>query len=73
MRVRGNYISKENFIFRVFNRLGNLVFETTDPSQGWNGYFNDSPCDPGVFVYYLNLDCLDGQSYFKKGNITILK
>ncbi len=73
LRVRGNYISKENFIFRVFNRLGNLVFETTDPSQGWNGYFNDSPCDPGVFVYYLNLDCLDGQSYFKKGNITILK
>lgn len=71
--VRGNYISNENFIFRVFDRLGNLVFETTNPNQGWNGYLNDSPCDPGVFVYYLNLDCLDGQSYFKKGNVTLLK
>jgi gliding motility-associated-like protein len=73
LRVRGNYISNENFVFRVFNRLGNLVFETTDPNKGWNGYYNDSACDPGVFVYYLNLDCLDGQSYFKKGNITLIK
>lgn len=73
LKVRGNYISKENFVFRVFNRIGNLVFETTDPTQGWDGNFKDKPCDPGVFVYYLSLDCLDGQTYFKKGNITLLK
>lgn len=73
LKVRGNYISKENFVFRVFNRIGNLVFETTDPTQGWDGNFKDDPCDPGVFVYYISLDCLDGQTYFKKGNITLLK
>jgi gliding motility-associated-like protein len=73
LKVRGNYISNQNFVFRVFNRLGNLVFETTDPNQGWSGDFKDTPCDPGVFVYYISLDCLDGQTYFKKGNITLLK
>jgi hypothetical protein len=43
--------------------------------EGWNGnyYETDKPCDPGVFVYYLNMECLDGQSYFKKGNVTLLK
>jgi hypothetical protein len=34
---------------------------------------SEKTCDPGVFVYYINLECLDGQTYFKKGNITLLK
>ena len=74
-KVRGNYISNNNFEFKVFDRLGNLVFKTENPLEGWNGnyYETDKPCDPGVFVYYLNMECLDGQSYFKKGNVTLLK
>ena len=50
-----------------------MVFESNNPNTGWDGKYNDKLCDPGVFVYYLNLDCLDGQNYFKKGNITIIK
>ena len=72
-RVRGNYISESNFIIRIFDRLGNLVFESDDQSVGWDGFYKDRACDPGVFVYYLELDCLDGQRYFKKGNVTLLK
>ena len=71
--VRGNYISETNFEFKIFDRLGNMVFSSNNPSQGWDGYYMDKPCDPGVFVYYLQLDCLDGQSYFQKGNITLIK
>ena len=70
-----NYISDENFEFKIFDRLGNIVFKTNNPSDGWKGNFLESnkKCDPGVFVYYLKLDCLDGQKFFKKGNITLLK
>ena len=72
-RVRGNYVSESNFILRIFDRLGNLVFESNDQTVGWDGFYKDRACDPGVFVYYLELDCLDGQRYFKKGNVTLLK
>ena len=74
-KVRGNYISETNFEFKIFDRLGNLVFKTDNPLEGWNGNYHETnkPCDPGVFVYYLNLECLDGQTYFKKGNVTLLK
>ena len=74
-KVRGNYISEKNFEFKVFDRLGNLVFSTTSPLVGWIGNFSNTEkaCDPGVFVYYIKLECLDGQSYFKKGNVTLLK
>ena len=73
--VRGKYISSENFEFKIFDRLGNIVFKTNNQYKGWSGDFLESnkKCDPGVFVYYLKLDCLDGQKFFKKGNITLLK
>ena len=75
LTVRGKYISEENFEFKIFDRLGNLVFKTNNPSTGWEGNYLDSEttCKPGVFVYYLDMKCLDGQSYFKKGNVTLLK
>ena len=72
-KVRGNYIAESNFLLRVFDRFGNMVYETQDQQDGWDGKYKDKECDPGVFVYYLELDCLDGQHYFKKGNVTLIK
>ena len=34
---------------------------------------SERKCDPGVFVYYVKLKCLDGQEFFQKGNVTLLK
>jgi gliding motility-associated-like protein len=69
--VRGRYLTAIEF--KVFNRWGELVFETTDQGQGWDGTFNDKPVDPAVFVYWLRATCEGGQSYFKKGNVTVIR
>ncbi len=45
--------------FRVFNRYGQLVFSTTDPKKGWNGTFNNKPCDPGTYYYLIQLEYPD--------------
>ena len=71
--VRGNYILDEEFVFRIFDRWGNLVFESFDPSTGWDGNYKGKACDPGVFVYYFEALCIDNEKYFEKGNITLLK
>lgn len=60
-------------IFRIFDRWGNLVFETTDIKQGWNGLYKNSMVDPGVFVYYLEGTCPNGGDVFLKGNVTVIK
>ncbi len=57
----------------MYNRWGEKVFETTDQSVGWDGYFRDRAVDPDVFVYYLDATCLGGATYFEKGNITVLR
>ena len=73
LKVRGSYISNDEFIFRIFDRWGNLVFETYDPTEGWDGTYKEKACDPGVFVYYFEALCIDNQKYFEKGNITLIK
>ena len=69
--VRG--INILNLEFKIFDRWGELVFETTDQEIGWDGTFKGKLVDPAVFVYYLDAKCIDGQSYFKKGNVSVLR
>jgi gliding motility-associated-like protein len=69
--VRGNNIARMEFL--VFDRWGELIFSTTQQDQGWDGTFRGRPADPAVFVYHLTVDCADGQRYFTKGNISLLR
>ncbi len=57
----------------IYNRWGQLVFETFDQSIGWDGTFNGEPVVPDVYGFYLRVTCDNGEKYFKKGNITVLK
>jgi gliding motility-associated-like protein len=59
---------------RVFNRWGQMVFETNDPANiGWDGTFNGQDLNPGVFVYYMDVECINGERTIKKGDITLLR
>ena len=69
--VRGNNIS--DLLFRVYDRWGELVFETRDQTKGWDGTYKGRECDPAVFDYYLEITCIDQETFFKKGNITLIR
>lgn len=69
--VRGVVIEK--MLFRVFDRWGEMVFESTSPSVGWDGIFRGKACDPDVYDYYLEATCVGGMEKLIKGNITLLK
>ncbi|MFN5793948.1 MAG: gliding motility-associated C-terminal domain-containing protein, partial [Bacteroidota bacterium] len=68
--VRG---SIREFSFSVFNRWGEQVFRTQNQSVGWDGSFRGRELDAGVFVYYLSGTDAAGNSFNKKGNITLTK
>lgn len=69
--VRANNV--DEIIFRIYNRWGELVFETEDLRRGWDGTFNEKLVDPAVYVYYLEATCADGEKYIEKGNITVIR
>ncbi len=71
--VRGTALAQVD-IFRVFNRWGELVFETKDIRNGWDGTHQGDPVNPGVYVYYVEAPCaVNGSKLFKKGNVTVIR
>lgn len=43
-----------DFRFMVFNRGGELIYETTDPFIRWDGTYSGRDCPPGVYTYTLS-------------------
>ena len=41
----------EEFKVLVFNRWGELIYETDDPEQKWDGMYNGVPSQDGVYLY----------------------
>jgi gliding motility-associated-like protein len=64
---------KLNYYVRIVNRWGQIVFESHDVNEGWDGTFNGKPAPVDVYVYLLHAQGIDGRSINRKGNITLLK
>jgi gliding motility-associated-like protein len=69
--VKGQDI--KNLNFKVFNRWGELVFETNDISIGWNGIYKGEPQEMEVYVWMLNALFSNGKAAVKSGNVTLLR
>jgi gliding motility-associated-like protein len=69
--VRGDYLTSVEFV--IYNRWGEQVFVTKDKTIGWDGKFRGEPVCPDVYGYYVRGVCQQGEQFFKKGNITVLK
>lgn len=64
----------DDFHWAVYDRWGELVFETTDPAQKWDGTYKGKMLDPAVFVYRLNYTELStGDAKEAHGNVTLVK
>lgn len=69
--VRGFNIDRVHF--RIFNRWGELVFETRDLSQGWDGTFKGQIAEGRVFGYVAEIECFGGDRTTLRGNVTLLR
>lgn len=65
-------------LLRVFDRWGGLMFETrnqllNDEVQGWNGMYRGKLVNPGVYVYLIEVEFVDGVTGLYKGDVTVLR
>jgi gliding motility-associated-like protein len=59
-------------IFRVYNRWGELVYETKDYTRRWDGNFHGVQQSAGTYIYYLQLNC-KGHETVLKGVVTLVR
>lgn len=62
-----------NFIFTIYNRWGEKMFETNNITEGWDGKYKGKELETDVFVYIISYNLSDGIDIISKGNITLLK
>ncbi|MFK7969332.1 MAG: gliding motility-associated C-terminal domain-containing protein [Bacteroidia bacterium] len=46
-------IGVQNFLMLIYDRWGNVIFETNNPGQGWDGTFLGQSVPEGVYVYFI--------------------
>ncbi len=64
----------EEFNMQIFDRWGNLIFESNNSNVGWDGYDKHGKLLPaGVYVYKLTLRLSDGQRSTQLGDITMIR
>jgi len=57
----------------IYNRNGEIVFQTTDPTGGWDGYFKGKLQPNGAYVYYSEFfDFILKQNFTRKGSFVLL-
>ena len=59
--------------WKIYNRWGQLVFQSNNPSQGWDGNYNGTAQPVGVYAYTLEAMFDDGTKTTKKGDITLIR
>lgn len=59
--------------FRIFNRWGNLVFETSDIDKGWDGTYNGKAQPMGVYIFNIEARTASGKVFRKDGNVTLVR
>lgn len=45
----------ESVDFKIYNRMGQLVFSTTDPRLNWDGTYNGKIVAPGIYFYQCDV------------------
>lgn len=71
-RIMGNANNTySEFVLRVFNRWGQCVFISRDPTEGWNGTYIGTLQQSGVFFYTCNFS-IKNKRFLKKGDVTLI-
>ncbi len=61
------------YYFRIFNRYGQLVYNSTNPKDGWDGTINGQPQPTGTYVWMVSGKDFAGQLHEQKGAFMLVR
>ena len=57
----------------IYNRWGELMFESKDVDVGWDGYYNGKLCPQDVYIWKVEGKFINGKTFEKTGDVTLLR
>jgi gliding motility-associated-like protein len=62
-----------SYYLQIRNRLGNLVFESTNPQISWNGNIQNTPAAMDTYYYFLRWKNMQGIQEVVKGDLLLIR
>jgi gliding motility-associated-like protein len=63
----------QEFHLAVYDRWGEILFDTTDPAASWDGVHDGKIMNSQVLSYYLHIIFTDGKEVTTKGNVSLVR
>lgn len=64
----------QHYYFSIYNRWGELIFESYNSSYGWDGSYGSRICDSGTFIWKLEFKEIQGEKqYYQTGFLNLIK
>ena len=68
-----NVKGAEKYNFSIYSRWGELLFDTKDPDEGWDGYYKGKLCIQDVYIWKVTASFIDGRKYVKTGDVLLVR
>jgi gliding motility-associated-like protein len=67
-------IAEENYSLYIYNRWGELLFESHNKSVGWNGAFGNKICIPGTYIWKIEYkDLINKEKHMQTGHVNLVQ
>jgi len=66
-------VDKETFLLQIFNRLGQLIFETRDIDEGWDGYYQGQLAAQAVYTFTATGSYISGKQFRESGTVMLVR
>lgn len=70
-KPEGTSISAMNM--QIFNQWGELIYETTNITGGWNGTYDGKPQPSGVYMYTIRFVLSNKSTLLRKGSVNLIR
>ncbi len=69
----GIFVNQRNYLLQIYNRWGELLFESKLFQNGWSGQKNGKNLPSGVYMYIVSYSDSDGKNFQHKGSFVLIR
>jgi len=62
----------KSFHMQIYNRWGELIFESFNMDDAWDGTFKGAKVIESVYLYMIDAHSLDNEAYYLSGPVTVI-
>lgn len=63
----------KSFSMTIYNRWGEIIFQTKDPDKGWDGKFRGLEQRSDTFIWQIDLTTKQGEKLSSKGTVMLIR